>query len=465
MRTVLRWFAARPLRLLGGFLVFISTGLLVFLVLLDIAVGMGNPYIGILAYMVLPGVLILGLVLVPIDAWVQRRRVARGKPTYPVVDLTDPTQRKIAGFFAVASVVILVVTTVVLYKSVEFMDSVTFCGKVCHRVMIPEYTAYLRSSHASVDCVKCHIGPGAPWYVRSKLSGLPQVWHYLRGDYRRPLETPLRALRPSREICENCHWTERFYGSMLSTKISHAQDRQNTRRVRSMLLRVGSGGVPGSGIHGHMASTIYYIPARWDRREIAWLRVRKPDGSVREYVNPTYQARLASIRQTEEQRLMDCIDCHNRAAHDFLPFERLLDEAINRGQVDASLPFIKREAMKAVGEVKDIPTAAQQAGVLKRIRDIRLFYEKEFPEIARNRRAQLRRSIDTIEQIYLASGFAHMRVGPETYPNWATHVGCFRCHGVMREVGASSPRYISANCELCHSQQIEGAPTELLARF
>ena len=52
------------------------------------------------------------------------------------------------------------------------MDSTTFCGQTCHTVMQPEFSAYQNSPHARVECVQCHIGPGAGWFVRSKLSGL-----------------------------------------------------------------------------------------------------------------------------------------------------------------------------------------------------------------------------------------------------------------------------------------------------
>ena len=41
----------------------------------------------------------------------------------------------------------------------EYTNSPEFCGTACH-TMPPEYTAYLTSPHARVDCVDCHIGKG-----------------------------------------------------------------------------------------------------------------------------------------------------------------------------------------------------------------------------------------------------------------------------------------------------------------
>jgi hypothetical protein len=463
--TIISWFKQRPLRMLGGLIVFFSTGLLIFLVLLDIVAGLKNPYIGIIAYMMLPGLLVFGLILVPIDLWIQRRRKAHGLPEYPVIDMCDIHQRRIVTFFSVTTVMILMVMTVVTYKSVEFMDTKTFCGKVCHKVMIPEYTAYLHSPHASVDCIQCHIGPGAPWFVRAKLSGLPQVWHYMRKDYPRPLGTPVKALRPSRDTCENCHWPQAFYGSRLRTTITYQTDQNNTRQVNSMILRVGSGGVTGSGIHSHIIGHIDYLPGVENRSEMAWIRLKRADGSVQEFVNPTYKDKLDDLRKKEAVRFMDCIDCHNRAAHEFEPFEKLLDEGITRQRVDSSIPFIKKQAMDAAGDLEKVPTESEQAQAVTRIENIKSYYQKEYPDIYKTRQQDIQQSVEAIRDIYLKTYFPHMKVGSDTYPNWRTHAGCFRCHGVMvAATPGGRDAAVSADCNLCHSDQTTGDPVSLLKK-
>jgi nitrate/TMAO reductase-like tetraheme cytochrome c subunit len=457
--SIREWFRMRPLRMLGGFLVFLSLALLAFLVLLDIVAGLSNPYLGIITYMVLPAVLVLGLLLVPIDSWLQRRREARGEAEYPVIDLCNPFQRRIVGFFTVASVVVLIVMTVVTYKAVEFMDTTTFCGKVCHKVMIPEYTAYSRSPHASVACIECHIGSGASWFVRSKLTGLPQVYHVTRGDYDRPLQTPVKALRPSRDTCEHCHWPKAFYGSTLRTIITYKQDEHNTLDMSTQLMHVGSGSVPGSGIHSHMIATINYLPAKADHREIAWVRIKRPDGSIEEFVNPTYSADVGKLRKQFDQREMDCIDCHNRAAHDFVSFETLLDDDLTRRTVDPSIPFIKKQAMAAVGDMESVPTQADQARTVAKINEIRKYYETQMPDIYKTRSRAIAYSVGNVRQAYLDSAFPHMRVGAKTYPNWRTHEGCFRCHGTLV---AASPKgrdqMIPAGCNLCHNGEPKPVP-------
>lgn len=457
--SVSEWFKMRPLRLIGGFLVFISLGLLTFLVLLDIFAGLNNPYLGIIAYMVLPGVLVIGLALVPLDSWVQRRRRAHGDTVYPVIDLCNPFQRKFAGFFAATSVIILVIMTVVTYKAMEYMDTTTFCGKVCHKVMMPEFTAYTRSPHASVVCTECHIGPGAPWFVRSKLTGIPQVYHYTKGDYDRPLPTPVTALRPSRDTCENCHWPKRFYGSTLRTIITYKQDKDNTRQVSTQLMHVGSGGVPGSGIHSHMIATVDYLPAKKDHREIAWLRIKRPDGSIQEFVNSSYKDTLPALRKQFAERRMDCIDCHNRAAHEFASFETWLDDSLTRRNVDPSIPFIKQHAMAAAGDMTAVPSAKDQAQGVARINGIVDYYRTNLPDVYKAKAADIGKSVDEIRKDYLSAAFPHMKVGSATYPNWRTHEGCFRCHGALESAtpGGRDPM-ISADCNLCHNGEPKPLP-------
>jgi hypothetical protein len=84
------------------------------------------------------------------------------------------------------------------YRGVEYLDSTTLCGTTCH-VMLPENTAYHVSPHAHVACMDCHIGPGLPWMVRAKLTGLRQVYMVATHTYPRPTPSPVKtSVRPAK---------------------------------------------------------------------------------------------------------------------------------------------------------------------------------------------------------------------------------------------------------------------------
>ena len=131
----------------------------------------------------------------------------------------------------------------------DYMDSVTFCGQTCHTVMQPEYTAYQNSPHSHVECVKCHIGPGASWFVKSKLSGVGQVFAVTFNTYPKPIPTPVHNLRPARETCETCHWPQKYGEDRVQVINKFADDETNTITKTVLLMKIG-GGNHGIGIHG-----------------------------------------------------------------------------------------------------------------------------------------------------------------------------------------------------------------------
>lgn len=121
--------------------------------------------------------------------------------------------------------------------------------------MLPEHTAHQVSPHAHVGCVECHVGGGAEWYVRSKLSGSRQLYTLLTNKYPHPIPTPVDNMRPARETCEQCHWPEKFFGTQLKTFNHYQYDEQSAPKEVRMLIKTGGGSPasgPASGIHWHM---------------------------------------------------------------------------------------------------------------------------------------------------------------------------------------------------------------------
>src|SRR3972149_8877610 len=187
-----------PLSLVGIGLSLFSLFSIVFLLLIEAARGRGNPYLGILIYMIYPGLLLLGVFFVPIGALWERWRRAKGGelPPYPCIDLNIPKTRAIFVFVVLSSIMLLGVISTLSYQAYHFTESVTFCGELCHSVMEPEAVAYRESPPARVTCAECHVGSGAGWYARAKLPGAYQIYLGLFQKYPRPIAPPGPSLRP-----------------------------------------------------------------------------------------------------------------------------------------------------------------------------------------------------------------------------------------------------------------------------
>jgi len=448
----LRDFLLRSTREPVGFLgVALTTcaGLLLAAFLLLSLLGVHpNPYLGAVTFFVLPVLFLLGLALIPIGSWRYRRRVARGKegaPLFPSYDLNLPSVRTRLMLLGVLTLTNMVVLGVASYKGIEHMDSVEFCGATCHPVMKPEYTVYQGSPHARVRCVDCHIGPGASWFVQSKLSGSRQVLVQLAGTWPRPVETPVENLRPSRETCEQCHWPEKFHGDRLFVRTHFQEDEANTALQTVMLLKVG-GGQPESGfargIHWHVQNAVYYRSDP-EREHIPWVRVERLDGSVTEFTQGEIPDSIAS----RPPRRMDCVDCHNRPTHIFRMPARALDEAMGAGVLPRDLPYLRREGHAALTADYADEDAARE-GIERRIRG---FYQSEYPDLAASGDGRVEAAIRGVQAIWSRYVFPEMKVGWGTYPDHIGHqdfVGCFRCHDDAHV--SNDGTVISQDCATCH---------------
>lgn len=337
-----------------------------------------------------------------------------------------------------------------VYQMVEFMDTDAFCGRLCHDVMYPEYTVYQDSPHSRVNCVACHVGSGADYLVRSKLSGIPQIIATLTANYPRPIPTPVRNLRPARDTCEQCHRPERFAGDLVRTHTTYQTDEVNTPRVDTRVLRVGGGELgEARDIHWHVGADVWYLPMDKSRLEIGWVGVELPDGGFVEYIDPARTGEITPKRIESEKRLMDCMDCHNRATHVFRSPEELVDAAMVQGRIDVGLPFIKREAVKALD-----PPKSSLEEAYRRVDEIKQFYQSNYPEIYSTRGAAIDRTIVELRNVARLTTFPDMKVTSKTYIDHMGHQtspGCLRCHGrLVERTDGSQARPIDASCDSCH---------------
>jgi hypothetical protein len=408
-----------------------------------------HPYIGILLFLVLPGIFVLGLALIPLGIWLRRRRQhwrSLYPPEFPPLSWRNPDFRRLALFVGVTTVVNIVITSQLTYGAVNYMDTVTFCGLTCHRIMQPEYTAHQNSPHARVACVACHIGPGASWFVRSKLSGTSQVFATIFDSYPRPIPSPVQNLRPALETCEVCHWPQRFEADRLRVIPNYANDEHNTFSQTVLMMKIG-GGDGATGIHGmHVGEGIRIRYASDESRQtIPWVEYQDAHGHKTVYSVPgTKPAALAHL----EIREMDCVDCHNRPTHTFQLPDRAMDNGMAAGVISSALPYVKKEGLDILK--KAYASRADAASQIPRA--LEAYYREKYPDVYRQDLKEVRATAEGLLAIYDRNVFPAMRVGWGTYPDNLGHMdfpGCFRCHD-GNHVSAGG-KAITQDCSACHN--------------
>ena len=379
----------------GAAIVIFSVGLVI--LILVTAVPTGNPYIGLFTFIFLPVLVIVGGLVFLFGVILNRpdkRRIARRLGlkkwllAYFSLDISRPTQRRRLTFFLVAGGLEIIIFSIGGLRLAQFMDTPQFCGS-CHSVMNPEYTVYQNSPHARVPCVSCHIGPGTPWLVRSKVTGLRQVWHTMTKNYDRPIPTPIDHLRPARETCEQCHWPQKFSGNISRTIRHYNTDEKNSEQATTMVLKVGGGELSvAQGIHWHIAARVWYLPVDEKRQQIGWVGVEASNNQLKEYIDPKLTVGITPERVNSEKRLMDCIDCHNRATHVFRSPGELMDIAFARGNMAPNLPFLKDQGLKAL-----VPVNASEQAAIDKVESIAEFYRTKYPQIYAEQRQTLDKSL------------------------------------------------------------------------
>jgi nitrate/TMAO reductase-like tetraheme cytochrome c subunit len=429
---------SNPISLAGSALTTVAA----FLFLLLFAIHMvsehgGSPYLGILTFLILPGLFVLGLSLIPVGLWQVRRRrlqaLAEDDPAveFAVLDFNRPRVRRTALVFLFATAVNALILGVGTYKGVEVMESTQFCGATCHTVMEPEFTTYKRSPHARVKCVECHIGEGADWFVKSKLSGSWQLVSVAFDLYEKPIQVPVHNLRPARETCEQCHWPNKFVGDRFKVNTHFSEDETNTETKTVLVVKVGGRQAGRSaGIHWHVDPDHVVRYRSDEKRKVMYeVEMELKDGTKTRWVSPA--ADTPEGKQATEWRRMDCVDCHNRPSHVYRRPEVELDAALLDRRVDPSLPFVRREGLKAL--LVEYPTTeAARAGIAKSVAD---FYAQGYPQLAAEKRQAVEASGKALGDIWAWNVFPKMNIKWGTYVNHIGHaadmagdVGCFRCH-------------------------------------
>lgn len=453
--------------LVGATIAIITFSMIVFLFIISSVTHTGNTYLGLIIYVLLPGVLFIGLLLIPFGMWlkVKKQKRSSGEITkgWPVINFNDVKQRHAAIIFAAGTSIFLLASAVGSYEAFHYSESVEFCGKICHEVMKPEYVAYKNSPHARVRCVDCHVGSGADWYMRSKLSGLYQVYAVTIGTVPRPIETPIANLRPARETCEECHWPEKFYSRKLRQTKHYLSDENNSEWDISLTMKIGA---PLSalglkeGIHWHINPDvkIEYKTADKKRETIPWVKYTNlKTGKVTVYEDPNQKVENGKL-ETLETRVVDCMDCHNRPSHNYQHPVYFLNNAITSGSIPKELPRIKFIALDIL-ENDFATTDEAMKAISKGVSD---FYQDNYPEVFKNKKDLIDKAVSGIQAAFNKNMFPEMKVKWKVYPNNIGHLefkGCFRCHNDNHK--SAEGKVIRRDCNLCHTINAQGYTNKL----
>jgi NapC/NirT cytochrome c family, N-terminal region len=444
-----------PLTIFGAGLAALSFGIIVFLSILEFLSTESHPYMGIITFIILPVFLLIGVFTIVFGMIRERNRIKKGlgrAQRFPILNLNDLKQRRLILIFSVGAILLLFFSAFGSYKAYEYTETDEFCGLVCHNVMEPEYTAYLSSPHSRVGCVTCHIGSGATWFVRAKISGSYQVYSVLFNKYSRPIPTPVQELRPARGTCEQCHSPEHFFSEIRYEADYYLYDEANTKSSLSMLLKIGGGNSElgrAEGIHWHMnvANKMEYIHTDSVRSEIPWVRVTEKDGTVKIFRDSESDFDESNYNP-DNLRVLDCIDCHNRPSHIYYPSDKSVNLSMSLGKIDESLPYIKSVAVEALENTY----SSKEEGIESIATTITDFYKSKYPDVYAEKENIIKDGIIEVQKIYNRNYFPNMGVNWREFPNHISHLydkGCFRCHDGNHV--SDNGEYIRKECNLCHT--------------
>ncbi|MCY3023131.1 MAG: NapC/NirT family cytochrome c [Planctomycetota bacterium] len=408
-----------------------------------------GAYEGLVTYIVLPALFTASAAFTALGMFRKWRRTRQLGVAIGL--LPERTRgRRIAAVVAAVAVTALwmLLSAFGTYRAYQYSDSNAFCGLACHQVMEPEYTAYRQSVHARVHCVECHIGPGADWFVKSKLTGMRQLWAMVRTSYKTPIATPLHSLRPAQDTCEQCHWPGRFSGSLERVITHYSADEANTPVRYCLLMKVGGGhsdlARPG-GAHWHVSNdwTVRYLPLDEKRQNIPYVRVIYNDGRVAEFMAAGFDRTTVA---ESSLRTMDCLDCHTRPSHVFRSPDRALDAAMDKGLISASLPGVKRVAVKALaGEYKTKPEALAAI-------DAAFDAYAKAQSLSAAQQELLAKAREEVRRIYGVNFFPEHGVDYRAFIDNLGHFeqkGCERCHDGKHK-SADNQKTITRECNNCH---------------
>jgi NapC/NirT cytochrome c family protein len=454
--THLTSLARHPLAIAGAVIATVAGTGFVALAIALFAGLFDNPYAGLVVSIVLPGALVLGLLLIPLGMWLERRKRRRhpDAPTeWPVLDFGRSSVRRAALVITALTAVNLVIVLLAGYSSLHWMESPSFCGQVCHEPMKPQFSSWSAATHARIACVGCHIGEGPSAFIHAKLAGVRQLSHVITNSYQRPTP-PGAEMAPGAQAqtCRGCHRPEHQVRDRAVAIREYADDEANTETLTVLELQFGVPSRSPRSIHWHADPRVRveYVATDDTKETIPYVKVTDANGAVKEFVAADVGE---DARQRGTRRVMDCIDCHNTVGHPIAATaEQAVDRAIAAGAISRQLPHARREGVR----VLKASYPSEEDAVRGIDREFRTFYQSRGGAIDEQ---AVTRTVAALQDVYRRNVFPEMNVTWGSYPDRRGHVsstGCFRCHdGSHKDKGGAT---ISGDCEYCHTQLELPAP-------
>jgi hypothetical protein len=439
-----------PVAIAGALIATACAAAFIVLVIAIVAGMFENPYAGLVVFVAIPALFVIGLLLIPLGMRLERRRLARhpgAVAEWPVLDFRIPQVRKTALLISALTIVNVLIVAMAAYGSLHWMESPAFCGQVCHTPMQPQFTAWQHAPHGRVACVSCHIGEGPRAFVHAKLAGVRQLVHVATGSVPKPIP-PGAEMPPGEQAktCVGCHQPNRLKGDQIRVMREYAEDEANTETVTVLQMYLDRSSPSGRAIHWHADPNvrIEYIATDAANETIPYVKVTAANGQVKEYV---VADTAEAVISTGARKTMDCMDCHNTVGHPISPTpEKAIDRAMALGEVNRKLPFVRREGLKLMKA--DYPS--HDAGARAIDEGLRSFYKSQGGSADQQALAQ---TATALQNLYRRNVFPTMKVTWGSYPNQLGHTtstGCFRCHDDSHV--AKDKSTISADCEYCHKQ-------------
>ena len=445
---------SHPLAIAGVVITTVAAVLFITLLLAALAGMLTNPYAGLVVFVALPALFVMGLVLIPVGVRRQRQALLRDPNAvadWPVVDLRVARVRRTALLMVALTAVNIVIVLLAGYGGLHWMESPSFCGQTCHTPMRPQFTAWRAGPHARVACVDCHIGEGAKGFVHAKMGGVRQLVELATNSYSRPIP-PGAAMPPGAQAltCGGCHQPGRPVGDRIRVIREYADDEANAETVTTLQMHVGgvsSSSSPGPAIHRHAdpGVRIEYVATdaatsddsvrQGDRRErpgagIPRARYDGPDDSRRQ---PSHDG-LHRLPQHGRASVRADARTGARSGHG----------RPTGGPGDSVRSTRRRPSRESV-----VPEPGSGRARHRR-RSARLLPSRAADPSTRQALAQ---TVSAVQGAYRRNVFPDMKVTFGSYPDNKGHVtsdGCFRCHDESHT--SSDGKTISADCELCHKQ-------------